>query len=65
MTLQFRACYTGRLGKTGKPCVKKSPLVDTHGLSIETINDDNHNDDDILNESSKHNQAKARIIRSV
>lgn len=41
------------------------PLVDTDGLPIETINDDNHNDDDILNESSKQKPAKARIIRSV
>ena len=36
-----------------KSCVKKSPLVDTDGLPIESINDDDHNDDDISDESSK------------
>ena len=48
-----------------KPCVKKSPLVDTDGLPVESVNDDDHNDDDISNESSKQKRTKARIIRSV
>ena len=35
-----------------KPCVKKSSLVDTDGLPIDSINDDDHDDnDDISNKS--------------
>ena len=48
-----------------RPCVKKSPLLDTDGLPMESINDDDGNDDDISDESSKQKRTKARIIRSV